>query len=678
MLGRALRIAALGSALAVPAFAQAPQDCERCHSSREFLLRVASGAQVAAGLVVTRAALTGGPHAAVACAACHTGVQSYPHEPGAARNVRCGNCHAAQDSLWREGVHAPHAAGRPRATCVACHGGHDVAQSGFLPTAAGRAHMRAACARCHAQQVRSAARDVHADSIACTSCHGAHDMRPVPDVATRNIDVRLARACSACHRAEAASYWRDVHGRTAVRQAGGAQPIGADTAATCIACHGEHGIRRASDPSWRSAVADACTRCHELYGASYRDSYHGQASRVGSLRAARCADCHTPHAVYPASDTASSVSAGHRLGTCRRCHTQAGEHFAGYRPHANPRSRAQNPPLFYVWAFMNVALFGTMVVWGTHTVLWYRRSMADRRARPRVAHRPTPKPLDAALRGGAPFVWRFNVVFRIVHALVVATFFILVITGLPLLFSCTPWAPGLMRLLGGTSRAGLLHRIAGAFVFGYFGLYAAYVTYRLWTSRERRRMLIGADSILFRAQDLRDAFGMVKWFLGRGPEPRFGRYSYMEKFDYFAELWGVGAIGFTGLMLWRPVFFAQFFPGVMFNVAIIIHSYEAMIATAFIFVIHFFNVHLRPGKWPLDAVMLTGRASLQYMEEEHPLLAMQLQETVTHAEPSRRAIADRRAPPAPAWLNRLAAVSGLILLGVGTALIGLILWGSLC
>jgi cytochrome b subunit of formate dehydrogenase len=152
----------------------------------------------------------------------------------------------------------------------------------------------------------------------------------------------------------------------------------------------------------------------------------------------------------------------------------------------------------------------------------------------------------------------------------------------------------------------------------------------------------------------------------------------MEKFDYFAELWGVGAIGFTGLMLWRPVFFSQFFPGIMFNVAIIIHSYEAMIATAFIFVIHFFNVHLRPGKWPLDAVMLTGRASLEYMEEEHPLLAMQIQETVTHSEPSRHAIADRRAPAAPGWLNRLAAVTGLILLGVGTALIGLIMWGSLC
>jgi len=709
--------AGLGLAFAAPAAAQLGGSCERCHASREYLLQAASDRNVGANLVVTRAALAGGPHAQVACVECHTGVTFFPHEPQAARRVVCGRCHAAQDALWRAGVHGP--LGAPRATvhgrgagsaggakdadvsasvpsgaaCVDCHGGHAVARKGFLPTAAGREAMREACARCHPAQVASAERGVHADTIPCTSCHGSHDMRPVPDDATRRIDIRLARACAACHTKEGASYFADIHGRTAVRQALGPAPITGDTAATCISCHGEHGIRRASDPTWRFAVADACTRCHVEYGSTYRDSYHGQASRVGSTRAAQCADCHTPHNVRPASDAASSVAPAQQIRTCRKCHSEARGRFAGYQPHANPRNRRQNPVLFYVWAFMTAVLTGTMVVWGAHTLLWYRRTSIDRRraagagAEMAVAaggagedeHRAAgPTPLDAALRGGGPHVWRFNLYFRVIHALIIATFFVLVITGLPLRFSCTVWAPALMRLLGGATRAGIAHRAAGLMVFGYFALYAAYVTWRAWREPRAVRAWFGPDSIILKPQDARDAVAMVKWFFGKGPQPRFGRYSYMEKFDYFAELWGVGAIGFTGLMLWQPEFFALVFPGILFNVAIIIHSYEAMIATAFIFTIHFFNVHLRPDKFPLDAVMFTGRATVQYMEEEHPALAETLQRNVASGRPSRRAVVDQVAPPPARWMNVVGAWGGMILLGIGLVLIGLILWGSLC
>ncbi len=676
-----LVVPALALLLAAPAVAQRREDCERCHGSREFLLSAAPDRNVGAGLVVTRATLSGGPHAAVPCGDCHVGVTFFPHEPVAARRVACGRCHAAQDALWRKGVHGPHGVeGAPRADCMACHGGHDVARSGFLPTASGRLQMRQACAKCHATQVASSERGVHADTIACTRCHGSHDMRPVPDDATRRIDVTLARACGACHVKEAASYWADIHGRTAMAQARGPQALGRDTAATCVSCHGEHGIRRANDPTWRFAVADACTRCHGAYGRTYRDSYHGQASRVGSTRAAQCADCHTPHNVRPASDAASSVAPANELRTCQRCHSAARGKFAGYQPHANPRDRRRNPVLFLVWAFMNTVLTGTMVVWGAHTLLWYARTLRDRRKRRPAASAAagSPTPMDSALRGGGPFVWRFNLLFRLVHALIVATFFVLVVTGLPLRFSCAAWAGGLMRLLGGATRAGLAHRTAGMFVFGYFGLYAAYLTYRAWRQPQRVRSWFGRDSVVFKPQDLRDAIAMVKWFFGRGPQPRFGRYSYMEKFDYFAELWGVGAIGFTGLMLWQPEFFGRFFPGILFNVAIIVHSYEAMIATAFIFTIHFFNVHLRPDKWPLDAVMFTGRATLHYMEEEHPLVAEQLRERVAAAAPSAKAVVDEPAPPPPRWMNVVGAAGGLALLGVGLVLIGLILWGSLC
>jgi cytochrome b subunit of formate dehydrogenase len=328
---------------------------------------------------------------------------------------------------------------------------------------------------------------------------------------------------------------------------------------------------------------------------------------------------------------------------------------------------------------MNSVLFGTMLVWGAHAVIWFSRNWQERRKKLAEAHAHGIRvPMDSALRGGPPYVWRFNVVFRIVHALIVLTFFMLVTTGLPLRFSCAVWAPALMGALGGAENAGLIHRAMGVIFFGYFFLYVFYMTGRLIKAPRKLDLLYGPNSILPSLQDLYDVKAMMLYFFKKGPHPRFGRFSYMEKFDYFAEGWGVFAIGFSGLMLWQPEFFGRFFPGILFNVAIIIHSWEAMIATAFIFTIHFFNVHLRPEKWPLDGVMFTGRASLEYLLEEHPLMAERIAERVRTEPVSLKAIADKPAPPPPAWMNYFGAFAGLFLLGWGLVLIGLILWGSLC
>ena len=681
MLGRVTGVVALVAALATaPARAQRAEACERCHSNREFLVQAAGGAAVADSFVVTRTSLARDKHAAIPCSGCHVRASGFPHLPNTVRVVSCVGCHIAQDTLWRSGVHGPYGGSDARATCVNCHGSHHPPTAGFMHTAEGRAAMRRACENCHAQAVQTSQVGVHADSVACIQCHGVHDMRPVPDPATKSIDIVLARACSRCHPGVARTYWTDIHGRTAQAQARGALPLGVDTAATCIACHGEHGIRRHDDPTWRFAVADACSRCHPRYGTTYRDSYHGQATRVGSRKAAQCHNCHPPHHVLPEREAASSVAPANVVTTCRQCHAEARGNFAGYQPHANPRNRGQNAPLFWVWLAMNTILFGTITVWGVHAAIWFFRNWRERgnRIAAHAAARGEKVPMDSALRGGPPYVWRFNVIFRVIHAMIVVTFFLLVVTGLPLRFSCTAWAPGLMGLLGGAEVAGRIHRITGLFMFGYFILYVVYLVGVLVRSPRKRDLLVGANSILFREQDLLDVIAMMKYFFGRGPHPRFGRFSYMEKFDYFAELWGVGAIGFTGLMLWFPTFFALFFPGILFNIAIIIHSYEAMIATAFIFTIHFFNVHLRPEKWPLDAVMFTGRASLAYMKEEHPLVAEAIAAKVEGAPVSVRAVADRPAPPPPAWMNTFGAFAGLLLLGIGVVLIGLILWGSLC
>ncbi|HKJ03307.1 MAG TPA: hypothetical protein VJ997_12660 [Longimicrobiales bacterium] len=284
-----------------------------------------------------------------------------------------------------------------------------------------------------------------------------------------------------------------------------------------------------------------------------------------------------------------------------------------------------------------------------------------------------PLHLDSAQRGEGPFVWRFTLYHRLTHAAVILSFFLLVITGLPLRFSEAFWAGPLMGLLGGVAMAGLLHRIGAVITFGYFAAHLFYLVRKVSRVPDPMKMFWGPDSLVPQPRDILDFWNQVRWYFGRGPRPRFARYSYMEKFDYFAVFWGVAIIGGSGLMLWFPEFFARFVPGWVFNVATIVHADEALLASGFIFTIHFFHVHFRPEKFPLDAVMFTGRATRDYMEEEHPEILDQIDGRAASA-PSMDQITDTPAPPPSRRASLVAAGFGFLAVAVGLALTGMILW----
>ena len=202
----------------------------------------------------------------------------------------------------------------------------------------------------------------------------------------------------------------------------------------------------------------------------------------------------------------------------------------------------------------------------------------------------------------------------------IVSFISLALTGMILKFSYTAWAAFLARQLGGYEGAGLIHRSAATLMFCLF------VTH-LWDLNRKRlhehggsilKLIFGPGSMLFNRRDLTELVGTLKWFVGAGPRPRYGRWTYWEKFDYFAVFWGIFIIGSTGLMLWFPVFFTKFLPGWLINVATIIHSDEALLATGFIFTVHFFNTHLRPEKFPMDTVVFTGRMSVAEFKRDKP------------------------------------------------------------
>ena len=110
---------------------------------------------------------------------------------------------------------------------------------------------------------------------------------------------------------------------------------------------------------------------------------------------------------------------------------------------------------------------------------------------------------------------------------------------------------------------------------------------------------------------------MFRWFFGMGPRPAFDRWTYWEKFDYWAVFWGFAIIGGSGLMLWFPIHTASVLPGWVFNVATLVHGEEAILAAVFLFTVHFFNNHFRPDKFPLDIVMFTGSMPLEEFRKEH-------------------------------------------------------------
>ena len=286
---------------------------------------------------------------------------------------------------------------------------------------------------------------------------------------------------------------------------------------------------------------------------------------------------------------------------------------------------------------------------------------------------PALTPMDSAQGGERPYIGRFNLVHRLMHLLAILTFSTLVLTGIPLRYSCAPFSAELIRLWGGVEGAGLIHRIAAGVMLAYSVLFAVWLVLKFFKAEKKFELIRGYETMVPNVQDVKDFFRQWKWYFTGRDRPRFGRYGYLEKLDFFGEVWGFIIIGGSGIVLWFPEFFGRWLPGWWFNVATVFHGFEALIAAGFIFIVHFFNVHLRPDKFPLDAVMFHGRATKAYMEEEHPALLDEL-ELAPDAPVSTRPRLDHPAPPPSPLQTVVGAALGFLALGIGIVCIGMIIW----
>lgn len=586
----------------------------------------------------------------------------------------------ADDIHWKNGVN-----------CHDCHGGDpntlnfqqahatevDGEQSAVLPFRSSLSEqartperletLLQVCGKCHQQDLESYLESVHGRGLqqsglvvtaVCTDCHGHHNIYPSADPRSSLNAAHVGATCAKCHRFIQERLQQSVHGRDRTSLGENVNPKPGEEAPrlpSCTDCHEGHDLPHPKSTAFRIGLPDRCGNCHAELSTSYMLSLHGELTELGYMPAAKCSDCHGSHDILPVSEPASRLSAANRRATCAKCHPDATENFLAFDPHADPRNPQRDALLYW----MNVGLTGLLttvfVIFGAHSILWLVRSL------PHVAKRGRPK---YPAPGGRAYV-RFQPVHRIGHAVLMTSFLGLALTGLPLRYSSQEWAQTVSWVLGGFASTGLWHRIFGIANF------CCLVFYVLWFGGQlifgprsgisRIRYVFGPDSPVPKPRDLTDFAKMLRWFVGLGTKPTFERWTYWEKFDLWAASADIVLIGTTGLILWFPNQFCEFLPGRTLNIADLIHGKLALLATGFVFAIHFFSANLRPEKFPMDTSIFTGLVSEEEMVEERPEQLERLQETgevaqVRVAAPSRHIL-------------MLALVGGFIALSTGLALL---------
>jgi cytochrome b subunit of formate dehydrogenase len=650
----------------------ANKDCLTCHGEPDLTM-IRGGETIS--LYVDEQQYNNSMHAGTACAQCHTDVTVSKERAceTVETSVDCGICHAEQVTNYQESTHGTlFAEGDPDApSCQDCHAKHATLGSAQPISPTYPRHVPTLCGTCHRIGEQAATRiDADVDDIVgsyedsvhgrgllksglvvtatCADCHGAHSELPPEDPRALINPMNIAGTCGTCHHGIEEEFRTSIHFSE--------DPLADEEHPTCEDCHASHTISRIDKPGFRTEVMEQCGRCHTEEAETFFDTFHGKVSRLGGEGVAKCYDCHGTHNIVPPTEPHSTLSRDNVVETCGKCHEGSHRQFAGYLTHATHHDRDKYPYLFWSFWGMTALLVGTLSFALLHSLAWVVRLMLNRDEW--QAHK------DLARKNTGKVYRRFNRLQRSMHIAMMLSFFTLALTGMALKFSYMGWAQAVSRFLGGFDSMGFQHRLGAIVLITVFVTHLWDVTRRKMASKQTWLQIItGPDSIIFNGRDLREFIQSIKWFFGMGQRPNYGRYTYWEKFDYFAVAWGVAIIGSTGLVLWFPEFFTYVVPGWAVNVATIIHSDEALLAVGFIFTIHFFNTHFRPDKFPMDPVIFTGQVPLDELKYDKPGEYEALMESGDIEEHLQDPYPERRVRGIKIF-GALALTFGLVLLGL--------------
>jgi formate dehydrogenase gamma subunit len=574
--------------------------------------------------------LTGSIHGVLgdgACQSCH----GDPHEVAPAVQTapaKCAQCHADEVKEFRQSIHGQAAAAgdTDAPNCMSCHGlVHQIDASSDAASPVAKKNLPDTCAACHSNQqflarhkipfahpVELYRQSVHGRAVAdgdgaaatCSDCHGSHGIFPSQDPRSKVNHWNIPATCGQCHTDVAKTYLESVHGQ--------AMKAGESAVPVCSDCHGEHLIL---GPKEQGSLVNAtrvsmatCGRCHSderlalRYNLpadrvpSYADSYHGLAMREGSQSVANCASCHGVHNIFRSTDPRSTVNAANLAKTCGNCHAGAGDHFIIGPVHVQTTTGAAHPVVKWIrwtyWGLIPLTL-GFMIF---HNLLDFLRKLIRRQPR----HES----------GGQ--VSRMNLNFRIAHWGVILSFPTLVFTGFALKYPEAWWARPMLLWEGHVAFRGLVHRSAAVVLIAS----TAYHVIHLAMNRRDRLFL---KAMLPELKDAKDLLQVFAYNLGlTKTEPRFAKFNYAEKVEYWAFMWGTVVMTVSGFLLWFNNFTLRHFPKWISDAATAVHYYEALLATFSILLWHFYMVIFDPLVYPMDTAWLDGKVPADHYRHSRP------------------------------------------------------------
>jgi formate dehydrogenase gamma subunit len=609
-----------------------PIDCKMCHKDA-----------VAKHTFHPQMAKKGGNFASadVSCKQCHgTHDVSSPKRNGAKFGLlnlaeSCGKCHQDEKAKYKLSAHfrafENKVNGAPN--CLSCHKTSVAAKNSPLSPIQLKTAQNNLCSGCHKDDkeirrrtlpsagfITSYEKSVHGQALkngnakaaGCIDCHSPHDVKNASDPDSRINRINIPDNCGKCHQSVASEYKQSIHGVSAAK--------GNAEAPVCTNCHGDHAILKHNDPnapvSYSNVASQVCTPCHSSvtltakYGlpqnkvSTYEDSYHGLALKGGALTVANCASCHGAHNIKPSSDSTSSTNKKNLVKTCGKCHPGANKKFAEGNIHLTITEK-QQPVLYWLstgYIIMIIVIIGGMFI---HNIFDFlkksRRKILIRRG------------MLTEERRGTGLYLRMTVSERIQHISMMLSFMTLVITGFMLRFPDAWWVSAIRNFSPNLFEIrSIIHRVA-AVVMVIDCLY--HLFYLLFTSRGRRLLV----DIFPRRSDIYDAFKVLKYNFGFSKtKPEFGRFSYIEKSEYWALVWGTVVMSVTGMFMWFDNTFLGIWGKDGYDIVRTIHYFEAWLAFLAIVVWHIYFVIFNPDMYPMNLAWITGKLSESEMEEEHP------------------------------------------------------------